>query len=404
MASGGEDDELDLEAAAEARPAPAEAGPRQAAAPEAGPSSVSDGSGGAGGTAAAVSATSMSRRPVHADVSHGGRGGSGEGVSAVPAGAAAVAAALTVPAPPSSASGVYVDWEAEDEFSSPPTPTAVAAAASPSAPVTDSDASPGRAHGAGSPPPEAEAEVEDEAAAQRRIALLVELLAASGAELEARLEAAAPHVDEQMLALLQARYATALRLRQEPAAAERIASLYRALRYLLQRRTSTPSERLLDEVLDLLADTEAQPDPARRRGDAAARLRSAFTGGMLEVDVFTAAAALAESREAAAAALAGGEQVPIEAFKAEAMALLGHAKRVQAETEEAVAAVEEQVAELREADPAALAGREWAGRMQQLELARRALAERSGSIAALEEVLLLTRAIELQMLTGRLGE
>ncbi|KXZ56367.1 hypothetical protein GPECTOR_1g325 [Gonium pectorale] len=147
----------------------------------------------------------------------------------------------------------------------------------------------------------------------------------------------------------------------------------------------------MDDILNLPVPDPRVGETFRLGGDlddliasaAAARLRSAFTCGMLKVDVFTAAAALAESREAAAA-LAGGEQVPIEAFKAEAMALLGHATRVRPSRAGG--------ARMGWADAA---GFSWRGA---------ALAERSGSIAALEEVLLLTRAVELQMLTGRLGE
>ncbi|GIL43318.1 hypothetical protein Vafri_1103 [Volvox africanus] len=243
---------------------------------------------------------------------------------------------------------------------------------------------------------------EAEAAAQRRVALLVDLLSASGAELEAKLEAAAPEVDEQLLALLERRYTTALALRQEAASAERIATLYRALRYIYERRTSSAAERLLDDVLGILGDVQLQPDTERRRGEAAARLRNAFTGGMLDVDVFTAAAALAEGRQAAAEALAG-EQVSLETFKAEAMGLLDHAKRVQQKTEANLETIEAEVARLRKEEPNTLEGREWRFRLDQVRLARQALTEREESITALEEVLVLTRAVELQMLTGRLG-
>ncbi|GLI68839.1 hypothetical protein VaNZ11_013382 [Volvox africanus] len=243
---------------------------------------------------------------------------------------------------------------------------------------------------------------EAKAAAQRRVALLVELLAASGAELEAKLEAAAPEVDEQLLALLERRYTTALALRQEAASAEHIATLYRALRYIYERRTSSAAERLLDDVLGILGDVQLQPDIERRRGEAAARLRNAFTGGMLDVDVFTAAAALAEGRQAAAEALAG-EQVSLETFKTEAMGLLDHAKRVQQKTEANLETIEAEVARLRKEEPNTLESREWRFRLDQVRLARQALTEREESITALEEVLVLTRAVELQMLTGRLG-
>ncbi|GIL72661.1 hypothetical protein Vretimale_4365 [Volvox reticuliferus] len=243
---------------------------------------------------------------------------------------------------------------------------------------------------------------EAEAAVQRRVALLVELLSASGAELEAKLEAAAPEVDEQLLALLERRYTTALALRQDAASAERIATLYRALRYIYERRTSSAAERLLDDVLGILGDLQLQPDAERRRGEAAARLRNAFTGGMLDVDVFTAAAALADGRQAAAEALAG-EQVSLETFKAEAMGLLDHAKRVQQETEANLKTIEAEVARLRREEPNTLEGRQWRLRLDQVRLARQALTEREESIAALEEILLLTRAVELQMLTGRIG-
>ncbi|EFJ47108.1 hypothetical protein VOLCADRAFT_92221 [Volvox carteri f. nagariensis] len=305
-------------------------------------------------------------------------------------------------APPSRNVGVEgrrnTDDDADDD-----TATAAAAPPSPQPPLLDAvyvddevEDYGGNAPGGGGGTAE-----EAQVAAQRRVALLVDLLAASGAELEAKLEAAAPEVDEQLLALLERRYTAALTLRQDAAAVERIATLYRALRYMYERRTSSPAERLLDDVLGILGDVELQPEQERRRGEAAARLRNAFTGGMLDVDVFTAAEALAEGRQAAAEALAG-EQVSLESFKAEAMGLLDHARRVQQDTTSSLETIEMEVARLRSDEPVTLEGREWRVRLEQVRLARQALAEREQSISALEEVLLLTRAVELQILTGRL--
>ncbi|GLC35758.1 hypothetical protein PLESTM_000362700 [Pleodorina starrii] len=300
-------------------------------------------------------------------------------------------------APPEAAAAAASAQAAAAGYAPPPRPSGDAVYVDDVDDVEDED------EGEGEEEDTEAAEMEAEAAAARRVALLVDLLSASGAELEAKLETAAPEVDEQLLALLERRYTTALALRQDAASAERIATLYRALRYMYERRNSSAAERLLDDVLGILADEALQPDPDRRRGEAAARLRNAFTGGMLDVDVFTAAAALAEGRQAAAEALAG-ETVSLESFKAEAMGLLGHAKRVQQQTIASLETIEAEVARVRgEEGQAALEGREWQVRLEQVRLARTALEEREQSIGALEEVLALTRAVEIQMMTGRMS-
>ena len=131
--------------------------------------------------------------------------------------------------------------------------------------------------------------------------------------------------------------------------------------------------RLLDDVLDILSSPDdglalgaspgadgagpgagtSAPDYPERRRRAAARLRDAFSGGALPVDVFTAAAALAEGGAAAAEALAI-EAVSPAAFLAEASELLAEAKRQQQEAREAVARFQSELQWARANKPAAL--------------------------------------------------
>lgn len=239
-----------------------------------------------------------------------------------------------------------------------------------------------------------------ELAFQRRAALLVDLMSSSGAELEAKLARAAPQVDEELIHMLHGRYNTALRMGQDEETLHQLAQLYSTLKYMYQRGQSTPAERLLDDVLDILGGEGGQPDPEKRQAEAAARLHNAFTGGMLELDIFEAAEALAGQRDSAAEALAV-EQVEVDVFKGVAMELLSHAKRVQEETQaavEEVLAVAERVRQ--EEGEGALQGAEWGARLEQVRLAQAALEDREGSILALEEVLLVTRAVEKQILTG----
>lgn len=243
-------------------------------------------------------------------------------------------------------------------------------------------------------------EEDPEMAFQRRAALLVDLMSSSGAELEAKLVRAAPQVDEELIHMLHARYNTALRMGQDEQMLHHLAQLYSTLKYMYQRAQSTPAERLLDDVLEILSGAGGQPDPERRQAEAAARLHNAFTGGMLELDIFEAAEALAGQNAGAAEALAV-EQVEVDVFKGAAMELLSHAKKVQAETQaavEEVLAVAERVR--KEEGEAALQGPEWRARMEQVRLAQAALEDREDSIMALEEVLLVTRAVEKQILTG----
>eukprot|EP00198_Chlamydomonas_reinhardtii_P014026 XP_001703363.1 predicted protein [Chlamydomonas reinhardtii] len=158
-----------------------------------------------------------------------------------------------------------------------------------------------------------------------------------------------PQVDEQLLALLERRYAAGVRMGQEGPVLERIAGVFRALRYAWERRSSSAAERLLDDVLAL-----------------------------------------------------AGEQVVLEEFKQETLGILNKAQNMQNNTASSVAAILEECERLRATDPAQLDSKEWRDRLEQVRLARQALSQREASISALQEVVLLTRAIEMELLTGRM--
>ncbi len=161
-----------------------------------------------------------------------------------------------------------------------------------------------------------------------QVAILLELLAAGG-NLDSKISQFRDEIDMEMLEvvhslcflcsvqrskrakyclshhiaqLLEARIETARSYEaQNSPAVQNLEDMYRTLKVVYQRNSATPAMRLLDDVLDILADTStpgdddpfsSDPDSekgaaarlagsvARRQREAAARMRTAFTGGV----------------------------------------------------------------------------------------------------------------------------
>ena len=121
--------------------------------------------------------------------------------------------------------------------------------------------------------------------------------------------------------LLERRLETARHYEAASAAVQRLEDLYRLLKLQYQRNAASPSMRLLDDVLEILGDPASIDDGGdpfasakpgehsrsvagahmKRRNEAMSRMQSAFTGGApAGIDIFAAAAALAEAGPLAA--------------------------------------------------------------------------------------------------------
>lgn len=308
----------------------------------------------------------------------------------------------------------------------------------------------------------------------RKMTILLELLAA-GPDLDALISQFREDIDLELLQLLQQRLETARNYGQDDhPAVQRLEDMYRTLKLVHQRNEASPSMRLLDEVLDILGEAAAmlgnkndnpfspsssQPEAYsksvaeayhERRRDAAARMRSAFTGGAAAgIDIFAAAAALAEAGPLAAEELSV-EYVRLHEFLGETTELLEQAKEQQQvrsqmqgveiklelnwrpgepapvcslahhywhvvvcpahptsmlavqELEENISRAQREVdyAQKRKANQQPAAAKVLGDRVKQLQLARMAFGDRQLSIAQLDDVIFLARSMETEMTIG----
>ena len=190
------------------------------------------------------------------------------------------------------------------------------------------------------------------------------------------------------------------------------------LKLAYQRSMASPSMRLLDDVLDILGDaTEDLEDPfspdsegskgmagayMQRRNQATARLRSAFTGGAPDsIDIFAAAAALAEGGPLAAEELSC-EYVRLYDFLGETTELLEQARERQKELGEAIERTQKELDLVQKRRPELLLSSDKAlsEQARQLQLARNAYEDREQSIAQLDDVIFLARSTEVQIINN----
>ena len=201
------------------------------------------------------------------------------------------------------------------------------------------------------------------------------------------------------------------------------------LKLAYQRNEATPAMRLLDDVLDILGDASGKSDDdpfaavtaaasasvggeranvagvyLQRRNEAASRMQSAFTGGApAGIDIFAAAAALAEAGALAAEELSV-EYVRLYDFLGETSELLEQARQQQQELGEAIERTQKEVEYVEKRQPGLLAtDRALMERVRQLQLARIAFEERELSIAQLDDVMYLARSFEVQNLREGAG-
>lgn len=129
----------------------------------------------------------------------------------------------------------------------------------------------------------------------RKGAILLELLSA-GADLDNKLAQFEDDIDDELLALLESRIETSRMVDQYSPLVLRMEEVYRILKIVYQRLQASPAMRLLDDVLDILGDDMDPQVYEQQRMEAMARMRDAFTGGTSGVDIFAAAAALADTQ------------------------------------------------------------------------------------------------------------
>jgi hypothetical protein len=210
-------------------------------------------------------------------------------------------------------------------------------------------------------------------------------------------------------------------------AVQHLEDMYRILKVVHQRNSASPAMRLLDDVLDILGDTTSisgaddpfaptssspsssssfgddQESPSlasifiQRRKEAAARMRSAFSGGMPEgVDIFAAAVALGEYGPIAAEELSV-EYVRLHEFLAETTELLDQAKKQQAELREAIERTQRELEYIQKRQPGSLfTDRGVMEKVKHLQLAQVAFNEREQSMAQLDEIIYIARTVEVQ--------
>eukprot|EP00878_Enallax_costatus_P027497 GHUV01029616.1.p3 GENE.GHUV01029616.1~~GHUV01029616.1.p3 ORF type:complete len:182 (+),score=84.18 GHUV01029616.1:2696-3241(+) len=145
--------------------------------------------------------------------------------------------------------------------------------------------------------------------------------------------------------------------------------------------------RLLDECLDILGDDPYLPGARVRAEQVVQRLRNAFTGGAAaNIDIFAAAAALAEDKALAADALAV-EFVPQVLFVQEGLELLQQAKDDMQQLTCAVTEAQYDIQKARKNNPQLLESQEAKQHIQQVEAADAALQRRKLAVGQLAYVL-----------------
>ncbi|GAX79765.1 hypothetical protein CEUSTIGMA_g7206.t1 [Chlamydomonas eustigma] len=259
----------------------------------------------------------------------------------------------------------------------------------------------------------------------QRIQILVELLSAGG-NLDAKIAQFREDIDLEMLQLLEQRLETAKSYEEGSPAVQHLEDMYRILKVVYQRNSASPAMRLLDDVLDILGDTSSisgadnpfaptslpsssswsgddQEGPSlasifiQRRKEVAARMRSAFSGGMPEgVDIFAAAVALGETGPIAAEELSV-EYVRLHEFLAETTELLDQAKKQQTELREAIERTQRELEYVHKRQPSSLSSDTRVMEMvKNLQLAQVAFNEREQSMAQLDEIIYIARTVEVQ--------
>ncbi|KAF5842469.1 hypothetical protein DUNSADRAFT_7079 [Dunaliella salina] len=176
---------------------------------------------------------------------------------------------------------------------------------------------------------------------------------AGGSELDAKIAQFEDDIDAELLRMLQQRINAAAKVPGPTGAAhvEPLAELYRVLKLVYQRSTSTPALRLLDDA----------------------------EGGPL------------------AAAELSTEPVAVVDFLAEATALLSDATQQQHELMASIERAQQEVQYLQKRQPQALQTPKAQAQLQQVRLAQQAHAARATSLSQLQDVVLLARELELQI-------
>eukprot|EP00200_Dunaliella_tertiolecta_P002185 CAMPEP_0202348920 /NCGR_PEP_ID=MMETSP1126-20121109/6631_1 /ASSEMBLY_ACC=CAM_ASM_000457 /TAXON_ID=3047 /ORGANISM="Dunaliella tertiolecta, Strain CCMP1320" /LENGTH=376 /DNA_ID=CAMNT_0048940651 /DNA_START=235 /DNA_END=1365 /DNA_ORIENTATION=+ len=245
-------------------------------------------------------------------------------------------------------------------------------------------------------------ELSVEQAEGRKAAILLELITeavSGGSELDAKIAQFEDDIDGELLKMLEQRITAAAKVPGPTGAVhvEPLAELYRVLKLVYQRSTSTPALRLLDDVLFILGDDLGAETYSSRRIEAMGRMREAFIGGVNPgVDIFAAAAALAEGGPLAAAELST-EPVAVVDFLAEATSLLSDATQQQHELMASIERAQQEVQYLQKRQPQALQTPKAQAQLQQVRLAQQAHAARATSLSQLQDVVLLARELELQI-------
>ncbi|KAJ9510786.1 hypothetical protein QJQ45_027585 [Haematococcus lacustris] len=242
--------------------------------------------------------------------------------------------------------------------------------------------------------------------------VLMEILAAAarGTDLDMTIAQFAEEIDDELLYLLQARIEATEKVVQQPhctcqpltscvneGAADQLRELWGVLRTVQQRVAATPAMRLLDDVLDLLGDDMSAVGYSMRRLEAQARMREAFTGGLSEdVDIFAAAAALADAGPAAAEELSSEAVSPTD-FLQEVMALMEEAGEQQTALAQAIERADKEISFLRAHKPEALESEAAAAQRKALTAARRNFASRAVGLSQLQDVVSMARSLVFEM-------
>lgn len=231
---------------------------------------------------------------------------------------------------------------------------------------------------------------EEDAEDRRRSELLMAFLAAGG-QLPELIEQFLGDIDEPLLQLLEGRIRTAAEVGEPPDSIEEMQDLLRALRRAQQRAAAPPALRLLDDLLAILG--EAVPgDPlyAPRRLEAQARMQEAFTGQAVGVDIFQAAAALADEGRATAGQMLTTEMVFLPEFMSEALNLLQEAEEKQRQLADAIRRGAEAVRAARATGDPSSAGVS----VEELEAGKAVLLRRKRTLQQVEDLVLLARQME----------
>ncbi|KAL6765737.1 hypothetical protein V8C86DRAFT_2448677 [Haematococcus lacustris] len=227
--------------------------------------------------------------------------------------------------------------------------------------------------------------------------VLIEILAAAarGTDLDMTIAQFAEEIDDELLYLLQARIEATEKVNE--GAADQLRELWGVLRTVQQRVAATPAMRLLDDVLDLLGDDMSAVGYSMRRLEAQARMREAFTGGLSEdVDIFAAAAALADAGPAAAEELSSEAVSPTD-FLQEVMALMEEAGEQQTALAQAIERADKEISFLRAHKPEALESEAAAAQRKALTAARRNFASRAVGLSQLQDVVSMARSLVFEM-------